>query len=913
MHVRTVTKADTFSQIKIPGQIKTSIQVKSFAHAETSAQIKKFKQIRMFRKAANHSESKIFHAASISAVLPQILPYAFLLALTFFACWLFAARHGMFASSVDWISQHSSFPDYFRQQFYETGQFFPEFAPSLGGGQNIYNFSYYGLYSPVILISYLLPFVKMSDYLIAASLCCLAASAMLFYRWMKARAFSADICMTASVLFLLAGPMIYQSCRQIMFVNYMPFLCLAFLGIDRYIEGKGARLYIAGTFLMILTSFYFSIAGIFALLVYGASRIEKHSPRSFLRLILPVAAATLLAGALLVPTACSLLARSGNSASCSPASLFLPDLSVTRFAYSAYGIGLTAEIFAILLTGLAYRRKNDRLLSAVCLFIVTVPFFSWLLNGGLYAREKSLIPFLPLLCYLAAVWLSAQKRKEIPLSVNLTGHVAALAFCCLSVLTRSSAAGKALCGLLLIESLLAPLFFLLYKKYRLLPLLMAPSLICLSIYGQYQNGSNGKLLEKDFYEQVTDRAWNTEIENILNKETGLYRLEQDGTAEEKKANINRVFSTRQWISSVYSSAYQKDYQDFRTKSFRTDEPFRNILMQPASENPLFRKLMGVKYLVKRSETSGRLSVNTQDFAAPVIYATDKIISETQYRALSFPDSQTALMRQAVAQEPSAPQHSLATANHSESSFPSASIDLPAVRKIEAAFAKGNGIVAKDGRWRVRSKKSMTTQLRVRQKAPAGEQLLYMQFDVENHKKNKDVAIDLAGIRNKLSADYIYYNENVTFTYVIPLAEGQTEIPACFTAGDYEISNLQAFLGDASLLKDDALYQSEFAPDREKTKGNRISGEIHVKRAGCLITSIPYDKGFELLVDGAPVKTQKVNTAFLGAVIPQGRHQIDILYHAPGLAAGKLLSCAGFFLWLAIELYHKKKLPKKREI
>ena len=64
--------------------------------------------------------------------------------------------------------------------FYDTGQLFPEFAANIGGGQNIYNFSYYGLYSPLILPSYFLPFLKMSDYMIAVSLLCLLADVLLF-------------------------------------------------------------------------------------------------------------------------------------------------------------------------------------------------------------------------------------------------------------------------------------------------------------------------------------------------------------------------------------------------------------------------------------------------------------------------------------------------------------------------------------------------------------------------------------------------------------------------------------------------------------------------------------------------------------------------------------------------------------
>ena len=61
--------------------------------------------------------------------LPVLLPYIFLGVLTLCACWLFAGRYGVFGAKVDWISQHSVLPEYFRQQFYQTGELFPEFAP----------------------------------------------------------------------------------------------------------------------------------------------------------------------------------------------------------------------------------------------------------------------------------------------------------------------------------------------------------------------------------------------------------------------------------------------------------------------------------------------------------------------------------------------------------------------------------------------------------------------------------------------------------------------------------------------------------------------------------------------------------------------------------------------------------------
>ena len=60
-----------------------------------------------------------------------------------------------YGSTLDWAGQHYAIPDYFRKLFYETGEFFPSFAPNIGAGENIYYFSYYGLYSPFILFSYL--------------------------------------------------------------------------------------------------------------------------------------------------------------------------------------------------------------------------------------------------------------------------------------------------------------------------------------------------------------------------------------------------------------------------------------------------------------------------------------------------------------------------------------------------------------------------------------------------------------------------------------------------------------------------------------------------------------------------------------------------------------------------------------
>ena len=78
--------------------------------------------------------------------------------------------NNVFGSDTDWINQHTIFPDYFSQMFYKTGKLIPNLAINYGAGQNFFNLSYYGLLSPVFILSYLLPFIDMTTYVIISNL-----------------------------------------------------------------------------------------------------------------------------------------------------------------------------------------------------------------------------------------------------------------------------------------------------------------------------------------------------------------------------------------------------------------------------------------------------------------------------------------------------------------------------------------------------------------------------------------------------------------------------------------------------------------------------------------------------------------------------------------------------------------------
>ena len=833
----------------------------------------------------------------------KCIPYLILAGFTFFFCWWFVGRHGIFGAKVDWLSQHSVLPDYFRQQFYATGKLFPEFAANLGGGQNIYHFAYYGLYSPLILPSYLLPFVKMSDYIMAVSITGLTASVLLFYYWLKSRKTDAGTAFILSLMFLLAGPMIGQYSGQIMFVDYMPFLCLALIGVDRYFEQEKSGLFTVSVFLMIMTSFYFSIGGMLSLVLYGLHRYfeqreeNRVTVRSFLRdglcFVRSMILAVLMSGFFLVPTALALTGGRSKEQNTSFASFFIPQITVERFAYSIYGIGLTTLVITVLLTGLLYRKVYEKVLTYGCVIVLVIPVFAYLLNGGLYIRDKVFIPFLPLLCYLISIYLEKCRKRELSFIAGMIPYIITTIFVYMARNQFvSKGIGESIWKVLLAESILFLICYVLYcamkrhyKEMKEILMLALPSVICLAVtMNTFYQMKPDRYVSRKLYRDVVGEQNRQAVKEALKDDDGYYRTEQMGSDDENAADLNRIWDVDQNITSIYSSAYNPDYQTFRQKTFGLEEPFRNGMMQSVSKNPVFQRMMGVRYIVSDSDVPGYTLVKKcgttgiyqNKDAAPVMYATDRVMTEEEYKKLAFPYNQTVFLEYAVVGE-----HTESSDQNIMTAYEPVSLKMANNRTTGGAEQK---MMQQEGQ----------------------RQILFLRFRVDNAHPNKDVAVWINGIRNKLSAkDHVYYNENKIFTYAVPLKDGEDNISVTFGKGKYRLRHVQAYLGSLP-ERSELLYQSEIQVDKKQTEDNVIQGTIHVKKDGWFITSIPYDKHFKIYIDGKETEIQKVNTAFLGCKIESGNHELKIIYHAPGTTTGKVLSLIGIAGFLLVLVREKRK-------
>ena len=74
----------------------------------------------------------------------------------------------------------------------------------------------------------------------------------------------------------------------------------------------------------------------------------------------------------------------------------------------------------------------------------------------------------------------------------------------------------------------------------------------------------------------------------------------------------------------------------------------------------------------------------------------------------------------------------------------------------------------------------------------------------------------------------------------------------------------------------------------------------------LLLSMPYDKGWDIRIDGQKAEFNKAYDALIAVDVPEGTHKIDMKYHVPYLKTGALVSFAG---WILFFLLVKMKKPQ----
>ena len=97
----------------------------------------------------------------------------------------------------------------------------------------------------------------------------------------------------------------------------------------------------------------------------------------------------------------------------------------------------------------------------------------------------------------------------------------------------------------------------------------------------------------------------------------------------------------------------------------------------------------------------------------------------------------------------------------------------------------------------------------------------------------------------------------------------------------------------------------------KYTSTQIEGTIDVKESGTFLTSIPYEKGWRMYVDGKKIDTKEVMGVFLAADLEKGHHDIKLVYSPEGFVAGSIFGTIALAAFVLICVHDYRKSLKKK--
>lgn len=119
-----------------------------------------------------------------------------------------------------------------------------------------------------------------------------------------------------------------------------------------------------------------------------------------------------------------------------------------------------------------------------------------------------------------------------------------------------------------------------------------------------------------------------------------------------------------------------------------------------------------------------------------------------------------------------------------------------------------------------------------------------------------------------------------------------------------ILNQDVFEEAFQILEDESLRVSEYT-------SKSIKGTISVGEDGLMYTSIPYETGWNVYVDGKKADITKIAGAFIGTALSKGEHAVELQYSPWYVYLAAVISLVGIGIFIAVCRMPEKKRKETR--
>ena len=152
------------------------------------------------------------------------------------------------------------------------------------GNNNIYYYIYIGIFNISTFIVMFFSFINTKYLILATNIVNLLMSVLLFYKLLKNNRFNYNICFYGTIIFMISY--LSNIFNEVIYLNYLPFLILGLLSIDKFIKENDKKLFIFSIVMIGCTNYKCLLLSNILFLFYYLYKIKNINNKKILNFIL---------------------------------------------------------------------------------------------------------------------------------------------------------------------------------------------------------------------------------------------------------------------------------------------------------------------------------------------------------------------------------------------------------------------------------------------------------------------------------------------------------------------------------------------------------------------------------------------------------------------------------------------------
>lgn len=160
--------------------------------------------------------------------------------------------------------------------------------------------------------------------------------------------------------------------------------------------------------------------------------------------------------------------------------------------------------------------------------------------------------------------------------------------------------------------------------------------------------------------------------------------------------------------------------------------------------------------------------------------------------------------------------------------------------------------------------------------------------------------------NQVFLDQYYETENYCIKTLGKFTAGETvTITAMLNKDDVFLKDKWFYYLDQDLFESAIANLKQSQWNITKYTDTYLEGNITAAEGQTMMTTIPYEPGWTVRVDGKKVDYYKISNALIGVDVPAGEHVVTMRFFPAGLKIGLIVSGVGVLIVVFLALYERK--------